>query len=125
MEQQEPDVVFPRPSLQKHKHAKTASSDFSHLREFKDNNPGVGLRGHGIAQLISGFSFYNSSLAPKNRQFTYVCNGYIQHDFLPALVLSSTVLSTPEHGQCHSFILCNLSLCFLENTEIPRRSEHI
>jgi hypothetical protein len=66
MKQQEPDVVFPRPSLQKHKHAKTIVSNFTHLREFKDNNPGVGLRGHTFAQLISGFSFYNSSLAPKN-----------------------------------------------------------
>jgi hypothetical protein len=63
MEQQEPDIVFPRPSLQKHEHAKTAASDGTHLREFKDNNPGICLRSHGFAQLISGFSLYNSALA--------------------------------------------------------------
>jgi hypothetical protein len=31
MEQQEPDIVFPRPSLQKHEHAKAASTDGAHL----------------------------------------------------------------------------------------------
>jgi hypothetical protein len=67
MEQQEPDIVFPRPSLQKHQHAKTAASDCPHLREFKDNNPGVRLRGDGFAQLITSFSLHNSALAPKNR----------------------------------------------------------
>src|ERR1700675_253766 len=52
MEQQEPDFVFPRPSLQKHKHAKTIASNCTHLREFKDNNPCVGLRGHTFAQTL-------------------------------------------------------------------------
>src|ERR1035437_984979 len=84
MEQQEPDIVFPRPSLQKHEHAKTAASDGTHLREFKNNDPGICLRGDGFAQLISGFSLYDSALAPNDGYFTYICNGYIQHDFLPA-----------------------------------------
>ena len=64
MEQKETDIVFPRPSLQKNEHAKTAASDGPHLREFKNNNPGVGLRSHGFAQLIDGFSLYNSARAP-------------------------------------------------------------
>jgi hypothetical protein len=67
MEKQEPDVVFPRPSLQKREHAKTAPSDGPHFREFKDDNLGVCLRSHGFAQLISGFSLYNSALAPNDR----------------------------------------------------------
>jgi hypothetical protein len=53
MEQQEPNVVFPRPSLQKYEHGKTAASEGTHLREFKDNNLGVCLRDHGFAQLIA------------------------------------------------------------------------
>src|ERR1700736_3528508 len=48
----------------------------------------------------------------------------MQHDFLPAWVLSSTVLSTLEHGPYHSFILCKLSYCFLGGTGIPRGNEH-
>ena len=45
--------MFSRPSLQKRKHAKTATSDGTHFREFNDDNPGVCLRSHGFAQLIS------------------------------------------------------------------------
>jgi hypothetical protein len=67
MEQQEPDVVFPRPSLQKHEHAKTTASDGTHLREFKDNNPGVFLRSHGFAQLISRFFLHDSALTSNDR----------------------------------------------------------
>ena len=67
MEEQEPDVVFPRPSLQKREHAKTTASDGTHFRQFKDDNPGVCLRSHGFAQLISGFALDNSALAPNDR----------------------------------------------------------
>jgi hypothetical protein len=63
VELQEPDVVFPRPLLQKQEHAKPAASDGPHLREFKNNNPGIDLRSHGFAQLIYGFSLYNSARA--------------------------------------------------------------
>jgi hypothetical protein len=45
------------------------------------------LRGHGFEQLISGLSRYHSACAPNDGSFTYACNGYIQHDFLPASVL--------------------------------------
>jgi hypothetical protein len=113
MEEQEPDVVLPRPSLQEYEHAKTAASEGTHLREFKDNNPGVCLRNHGFAQLIRGFSRYHSARAPNDGEFTYACNGYIQHDFLPALVISGSVLPTLEHGPYHSFALFEMSHCFL------------
>ena len=66
MEQQEPDVVFPRPALQKREHAQTTASDGTHLREFKDNNPSLRLRGDSFPQLRSGFSLYNSALAAKD-----------------------------------------------------------
>jgi hypothetical protein len=52
-----------RPSLQKYEHAKTAASEGPHLREIMDNNPGVCLRDHGFAQLVSGFSRYHSAFA--------------------------------------------------------------
>jgi hypothetical protein len=70
MEQQESDIVFSRPSLQGHEHAKAAASDGTHFREFKDNNPRVCLRGYGFAQLGSGFSLHNSAFAPNDGYFT-------------------------------------------------------
>jgi hypothetical protein len=70
MEQQEPDIVLPRPSLQKREHPKTAASNGTHLRKLKDNNPCVCLRGYGFAQLIGGFSLYDSALAPNDGYFT-------------------------------------------------------
>jgi hypothetical protein len=66
MEQKETDVVSPRPSLQRHEHAETAASDGPHFREFKDNDPGICLRSHGLAQLVSGFSLYNPARAPND-----------------------------------------------------------
>jgi hypothetical protein len=67
MEQQESDIVLPRPSLQKHEHAKTAAADGTHLREFKDNNSCFCLRGYGFPQLIRGFSLHKSAFAPNDR----------------------------------------------------------
>src|SRR5260370_5837812 len=49
------------------------------FREFKDNNSGVGLRGHGFAQFQNGFAPHNFALALNDRQFTHGLNGYIQH----------------------------------------------
>jgi hypothetical protein len=66
MEQQESNAVCPRPSLQKYEHADTTAPEGTHLRQFKDNNPGVCLRGHGFAQLISGFTRHNSARAPND-----------------------------------------------------------
>jgi hypothetical protein len=43
MKQQEPDIVFPCPSLQKRERTETTASEGTHLREFKDNNPSVRL----------------------------------------------------------------------------------
>ena len=77
--------MIPRPLLQKREHPETAASDGTHFREFEDDNPGVCLRVTASRNLISGFSLYNSALAAYDSQFTYVCDGYIQHDFLPAL----------------------------------------
>ena len=67
--------------------AETAAFDGVHLREFKYNNPGTCLRGHGFSQFERGFTLHNPALALNYRQFADVLNGYIQHDFLPALVL--------------------------------------
>jgi hypothetical protein len=66
-------------------HAQTAAFDGMHLRQFKYNDSGVCLRGHGFAQFECGLALHNSALALDERQFTYVLNGHIQHDFLPIL----------------------------------------
>jgi hypothetical protein len=77
VEQQEPDVVVPCPSLQKHKHSKPSAFDGLHIREFNYNNPCICLRGHGFAQFGSGFALHKAALALNDRQFPYVLNRYI------------------------------------------------
>jgi hypothetical protein len=74
--------VLSRPSLQKYEHAKTATSDSAYLRECKDNNTGIRLRGHGFAQFMSGVVLCNSARARNDSQFAFtdILNGYIQHD---------------------------------------------